>query len=51
MIILHLLPTFNPIFTCVDPNPPSQKGIQMAPEYGSNTDPDPQHCFLRKFVR
>ena len=22
--------------------------IQKAPEYGSNTDPDPQHCFYSK---
>ena len=27
----------NPIFSSADPDPQS-------PEYGSNTDPDPQHC-------
>ena len=33
---------FYPIFTCVDPDPYSQQA-HKAPEYGSNTDPDPQH--------
>ena len=46
-MILNLLPLFYPIFTCVDP---VLLGIQIrihkAPEYESNTNPDPQYCLL-----
>ena len=35
------LSPFYTIFACVDPDPYS--------EYGSNTDPDPQHWFYEQF--
>ena len=46
--ILNLLPPFYPTFSCLDPDPDFtvfgiRIRIQKAPEYGTNTDKDPQH--------
>ena len=40
------MPPFYPIFACVVPDPYSEygSGSRKAPKYGTNTDPDLQHC-------